>query len=105
MTAPNRRRPTFRLRTLFVLVTLVSVCCWLGLNYQQVRVRASLYERVRNNTAGTLEHPNATELPMIWRLMGARQIDAFVLEPYASDADVDELRAAFPEAVVKRHGD
>ncbi len=103
--APKRRWFRFGLRTLFVLVTLVSVCCWLGLNYRQVRVREYLYQRATNNSAGTLEPPYATELPMIWRLMGARQVDGFLLEPYASDEDVEELRAAFPEAVVKRAGE
>jgi hypothetical protein len=103
-TAPKHRW-SFSLRTLFLAVILASICCWLGLNYQQVRLRAYLYKRAINNTAGVREPARSTKLPTIWRLMGARQVDGFLLETDASDTDMTQLQAAFPEAVVRRAGE
>ena len=100
-TSPRRwLRLMFTLRTLFVLLTIAALGLgWVGYHIQWIRQRHLLLGRFLGE--GDLEMP--MELApggLAW--FGEGGLEVVSLPPDASDADVQEVRRAFPEAEVTR---
>ena len=107
--APNRRWFRFSLRTVFVVVTIVGcIGAWATyhLNWQRQRRHA-----IENGEVGVIvsasafvAHPPPRQPPLSLRLFGAESIYGFglVSAADASDAELERLRALFPETTVVR---
>ena len=101
-----RRRWTFSLRTLFVVMTLAGVACGIGWTVHRVhdrdRLLASL--RVRGALVGkAVSDAPARGVPFLWSMLGARPVGVFVLpEDGFTNAEVAEIAAMFPEAAIKQ---
>jgi hypothetical protein len=97
MTAP-RRRWTFGLRTLFVVVTVLG--CWLGWQVDLVQERRSLLPWIEDNATGW-SHPHLVVMPRVsWirSLLGDQYfIDAITFPADVDEAKLREGRRAFPE--------
>ena len=98
---PKRRRFRFSLRTLFVVITVLTV--WLGWNVYQVRTREMVRQYIVNSGQGGLvlgppEKPWKS-LPIMWRLLGVEPVQTLRLEGMSlTDEDRKEIVASFPEA-------
>jgi hypothetical protein len=98
--ASFRHLVTFRLRGLFIAVTLVGA--WLGWNLHRVRQREQAL--VTLNSPGVVfsictdgSHP----IPLAWKLLGAESLDIIVLADQPGSATQRrELQRMFPEATV-----
>ena len=109
---PRRRWLAFRLRTLFVVVTLLA--CWLGWELRIVRERQAMLRWVEEHRGSVDEfdqpgtgmglrlQTNRRKFPAMRRLFGDAPI-AFLLfyepEGRAEQKDVDRISAMFPEAI------
>ncbi|HEY1784219.1 MAG TPA: hypothetical protein VGG30_01675, partial [Pirellulales bacterium] len=106
MTAP-RRRWSFSLRTLFVVVTVAA--CWLGWEENIVRQRAQFYAWVVDNggfdfyegfAPGTTRIP-IPELSAIRRLLGDKP-RAYLVLPIGTHPEREKMaKSLFPEAKVE----
>src|SRR4051812_27174232 len=93
--APNRRWFRFRLRTLFVMVTVFG--CSLAWNLPSVRARHEAlqwcYSACAENAPGKRH-----EIPISWRLLGAEPVWCLVITREVSREEAARLGALFPEA-------
>jgi len=100
--APKRRWLRYFLRTLFVVVTATVCFSWVGWNLYQIREREKLIEWARSTGVPVFEgqQPRMAQrpLPFIWRLLGARRVDAFGVNERLSDQDRQRIRSLFPES-------
>jgi len=104
MTRAPKRRWSFSLRTLFVVVTLGG--CWLGYHLNWIRERHALRDEP-NVTASFIPMQRAPSLAL--RLMGERGANSIFLHyawgsPTLSESDEAQKNLAsrlFPEAIVK----
>ena len=94
-----KRRFQFRLRTLFVVVTLVAVACsYIAHEWRIVRKRRDLDQAF----AGSYLPGSPDKLPWLRRVMG--DVTYEEMELYGiSDDDLVRVREAFPEAEVIQH--
>jgi hypothetical protein len=104
----RRRWSRYSLRTLFVVMAVVGLLTWwVQGNVEQVRERERLLEWADANFVphGNYKPPDspANSLPIMWRLLGAKQVDAFLIDPLVPVADQERLRAAFPESAFHKH--
>ena len=104
MTAP-RRRLSFRLRTLFVVVTVAG--CWLGWQIHIVRERRGVLNHLRGgvgivqiSVSGTRSEVN---IPFWRSWLGDEPIACLILpaKTFSRD-DLRRVRSLFPEADVGR---
>ena len=104
--APSRRWFAYSLRTLFVVVTLVgTVLSCLVWNVRCVNERDRMIEWADANhlSHGLMPLPPSVpkqRLPIMWRLLGARRVDAFCFDKPVRASDQQRLKAAFPEAII-----
>jgi hypothetical protein len=105
MTPTPKRRWSFSLRVLFLVVTVVGI--WLGWNLKQVRDRERMLALIVERDAtviglGSYEKP----LPLIWWLFGAKSIGRGIIiwmpESQFTDDEVERAKYLFPEASVDR---
>jgi hypothetical protein len=103
--APNRRW-SFTLRTLFVMVTVFGI--WLGYQMNWIRQRERAIEDgevgLIIGAGPNIPHPTPQPPPWTLRLFGAQANYGygFVTSPDATDAELERLRALFPETTVDR---
>ena len=114
-----RRWLRFSLRTMFLLLTVLSV--WLGWNLNRVRQRerllslAGVYKFDGGPLSRGLKNARATapRVPVVWSWLGAKHVGLLYLDRYRiTDPDFEHYRAMFPEAnlcagyivVVDNHG-
>jgi hypothetical protein len=91
---PRRSWPSFSLRTLFLLTTVVA--CWLGWQAKIVAERKSAMEIGRIGWEPDVYGP---DLGTVRRWMGDYPIrEFFVFEDQISAQEIERIRAAFPEA-------
>ncbi|HEV2972350.1 MAG TPA: hypothetical protein VGY55_20415 [Pirellulales bacterium] len=94
----------FHLRTLLIVVTLLTIpCAYIGAQAEIVRERKAMLE----NGHLTLSEatPARNRLPRLRVWLG--DVDCFILyfDPIVSDSDLERYRVAFPEAQVTRFTD
>jgi len=101
--APPRRRFRFSLRTLFVLVTVLSV--WLGVQMKWIRDRhtalreARPFVRFSPHTSGMFQVEHAA--PWSIRIFGEQPVNTILVHAGGgNDYSEDELKRLFPEARV-----
>jgi hypothetical protein len=114
MTAP-RRRWSFSLRTLFVVVTVVA--CWLGAwianESSLVRERGRLIAEYADDTKGkwpgpargkyTLLPPESDEPPAWRKLLGDRLFEGGTVDGYLTITEKLALRRAFPTSDIAEY--
>jgi hypothetical protein len=97
MTAP-RRRWSFTLRTLFVVVTMFG--CWLGWQAKTVHDRLAVKRQLE--AAGGYAWPNDDESQRSWprwrRFLGDQRMFGMELPPKYDPKLKAELESLFPEA-------
>ena len=112
ISAPNRRWPTFTLRTLFVVVTVLA--CWLAWTAYHVSehnrvARLLLDANGTGTTSITAVWDDEGEewkldvrgrLPIGWRLFGAIPVDSITLDSDATESDFHDYTRLFPEAYI-----
>jgi hypothetical protein len=102
MTTAPKRRWSFSLRMLFVVVTvLATLLSWIAYNLNWIRQRHALLARSRGHTDGFASPPGA-----LW-LFGEQGfgevefifvVDHFEDQPFSSYEDFMRVQRAFPEA-------
>src|SRR5258708_29393721 len=94
---PARRRFQFRLRKVFVVVTLLAV--WMGWQAHIVRHRKEMLDWMiaRQWAVVELGPDQSPSLPWHRRLMGDREL-SIVVTGHGTPEDQQEVQAAFPEA-------
>ena len=104
-TSPQRRWFRFSLRTMFLVVAIVGLLAWwIRRNVEQVRQRELLLEWASANYVrhGNIKQPephfHPIPLPITWRLLGAKRVDVFIIDPSAPAFSQEKLKAAFPES-------
>lgn len=99
---PRGRWLAFRLRTMFVWVTLVGA--FLGWNLHHVRMREGLLKRPGVFSYGSSPTPaSQKQLPWLWSVFGARHVGQIQLPPDEfTQEDLFVFEAEFPEADVRR---
>jgi len=109
MTAPKRRWLRFSLRTLFAMVTVVSVLTgWVVYQLSWIRQRDRAIENgevgIIVSGGAFIAHPAPKQPPWQLRLFGAQAVTDFglVTNRSASDVELERLRALFPETTVDR---
>ena len=98
--APRRRWFRFSLRTFLVLVTLAGcVIGWLGWNVEIVRRRQAMLNlmRYRWSVTVSIDPERAVRLSWIRRMLGDESRHVDIQGHAMTKAELDELRAAFPE--------
>ena len=104
--APKRHWFRFSLRTLFVTVTALGLLFgWLAWNVQWVNERQRLLGwaddiHISHGILGVVRNSPPRRLPIMWRLLGAQRIDVFTFDKAVPISDQEQLKAAFPEAIV-----
>ena len=100
-----RRWFRFKLRTMFIVMTVLSV--WLGWNLDRVRqrerflLRAGVYpfDSGSLTRGGRVARATAARVPVIWSWLGAKHVGLVYLDRYRiTDADFERTRGLFPEA-------
>jgi hypothetical protein len=102
---PKRKRRwfQFRLRTLMIVVTLLAtVCAYVSWQMRIVRERqAEVNREVEGRIIGTDDVEKDNPVPWIRRLLGDQCV-LLIWMPLGTDpAELDRLRALFPEALVE----
>ena len=94
---PARRRFQFRLRTVFVVVTLLAV--WMGWQAHIVRHRKEMLDWMiaRQWAVVELGPDQSPSLPWHRRLMGDREL-SIVIPDHGTHENQQEVQAAFPKA-------
>jgi hypothetical protein len=87
-------RPRFSLRTLFVLIALISIP--LGWMAYQLNWKRQRYDFLVRNHSAKLEMRTDRAAPWSLRLFGETHADYLL---YVPDADMEEARTLFPEAI------
>jgi hypothetical protein len=105
-----RRRFQFRLRTLFIGVTLLAVPLgYVGWQVKIVRERKAIIEG--NELIGAMAidasgrdkvAPGRPDIPWIRRLLGDQDYLNIFAPRSATDEDIERFRSVFPEAEVKQ---
>lgn len=90
---PTKRRWSYSLRTLFVVVTLVAI--WLGWSVNWIRQRHEYLEQAYS-------HGSGVPAPMVLRLLGESGSPVIVPQGDATDAEMDYAAKLFPEAEIYR---
>jgi hypothetical protein len=119
---PDRRWFQFRLRTLLIGVAVVATLCSLGVPYLQrwqarrdqeelVRQQQKIVD-LRDRTLGNHRivawysqderDEYASKIPLLRRQLGDHYESGIVLGDFATNAQIEEYQAAFPEAEVIR---
>ena len=94
-------RPRFSLRTLLVVVTLVSI--WLGWNWRTMKSRQQILESIQMAGGFTFNVLGTAKISVIRNLLGDRPHEQIILpEDRFSTADVRHIESLFPEAGVFR---
>ena len=104
--APKRRWFRFSLRTLFVVVTMFGVACWLGWNLRVVRQRDDaiwLIESKGGQVDFAQPGSEQFEVPLVFRLFGGRSVE-WLMAPMLdfTAEDCDRFKRLFPEAKIRR---
>ena len=106
MSGLRRRWLRFGLRTLFLVTTIACVALWLGREMQLVHERQALRDHLRakkENVFVAKDWPDISTTPIqvsrLRRWMGDEAVVAINLPPGSTEADVDNARKIFPEAV------
>ncbi len=94
----RRPRFQFRLRTLFVMMTIVAVACWhVSGEWRAVHARRSYISRNQN----VFDGPDSTDTPTwLCRRFGDKCHGLVILHDGATEDDFSEAKALFPEADV-----
>ncbi len=105
MTKSPRTRWTFSLRTLFAVVTLFALVCWLGWNLHRVHQRDGMVISLSARGAmfgRTVSNTPQNSPPLVWKLLGAEPF-ALIEVPASGFSEDDLLRLAtlFPEATIR----
>ncbi len=91
----------FRLRTLFLVVTILAIpCAYVGWQMKLVAERERLLNTVEAVIPGRLVDDAA--LPVLRQWLGDRSCLAIGLADSESDKTIERYRRAFPEAIVVR---
>ena len=100
MTAP-RRRWSFGLRTLFVVVTIGTLACWIGWQAKLVRDRRQKATWVEKNSATWRSIPTRSTNGLSWirRVLGDRELNGqFWFLPEVDRSVLDDTSRLFPES-------
>ncbi len=105
MTESPRHRWTFSLRTLFAVVTLFALVCWLGWNLHRVHQRDGMVISLSARGAmfgRTVSNTPHNSPPLVWKLLGAEPVQLIEV-PASGFSEDDLLRLAtlFPEATIR----
>jgi hypothetical protein len=106
MTAPDRRRFRWSLRTMFVVVTVFAV--WLGWHFSDIHQRQVMRNLIKANKGAVVVDPRddgnpSPDIPKWRRLLGDEgAVDFIALPDTSSDEQVSQVRRLFPEAQVIR---
>ena len=103
-----KSRFQFRLRTLLIGVTLLAVLCgYLAHEAKIVRERKRVYYKLRDRGFEALRGPDSIPYGPNWiRLaLGDAPIEAIRAPALATDAEIREMRKAFPEARMNEASD
>jgi hypothetical protein len=100
--ASNHRWFQFSLRTLFVAVTVAALFLgWIGWRLNQARQRENLLQSLGVDGARITRIP-AQSSPFMLRKFGTTYIGEILLPSSKfSDADINRVRAIFPEAKIE----
>ena len=100
MNAPTPpRRFRFGLRTLFVVVTVVAVGCWVANSLYWIRQRHEMLEVVAAMTYPSEDDPTMTAPGCLW-LFGEKGV-AVVFVFSADQNQMEQLSCLFPEAEIR----
>jgi hypothetical protein len=99
------KRFQFRLRTLFIVVTLLAApCAYVGWQEKIVREREAMSDP-SNVLVFCTDVDQSEDIPLVRRWLGDQLYRSVVLSDAASDDMVSEYKMAFPEADVMRLSD
>ena len=101
------KRFQFRLRTLFIVVTVAAVgCAWLGHECRIMQERRAMRAWIEKNggvcTIDALSPDSqAEEQSLVPRWLGGQRVDDVLLIPPAADVVVERVKAALSGTVVR----
>ena len=105
MSETPKRRWSFSLRTLFVVVTIFA--CWLGWNVHQLQKREAFQQSLLERGVVFLDDPPISttgptkRMPLTWYLLGAKPVVAIELHPsLLEEIGESTITAYFPEAEI-----
>jgi hypothetical protein len=98
-----RRRFQFRLRTLMIAVAVVAIpCAYVGWQMKIVRTRrAELNRTVDARLVGIADDDEERVIPWVRRVLGDQRVASIRMLVGTDVAELDRLRALFPEAKVE----
>jgi hypothetical protein len=99
MTHVRKRRWSFRLRTLFVVVT--ALACWLGYESNGIHQRRKELSLITSG-GGLVRYGDrrAMERPAFWTWCGEKLIREIYLPPAYTQADGERMAEIFPDALI-----
>jgi len=104
---PRRRWFRFSLRTLFVLVAVVSIVLgWVESNRRWIRDRHNALNYAQQSTIWNIwENPADERLPWGLRILGERCYQLTVFDPIEQDEEsrIQRFRELFPEGISVRN--
>lgn len=101
-----KRRFQYRLRTLFVIVTLAAILCsWFGAQAKAVRERREMLAHIENDLKGQTvwilgDRPIPT-VPLVRRMLGDEAIEVIDLPTSTSAQECRRIQSVFPEAFLR----
>jgi hypothetical protein len=105
--APKRRRRfQFRLRTLFVLVTMAAVACgYVAHEYRIVRERTAMVYSGHWTDSARCYPSSAGKIPWLRVMLGDRAYSDITISQRTPEKDLEQYKALFPEAAIARYED
>jgi len=99
------RRRLFRFSLKWLLIAVTAVAFWLGWNKYQLHRREQIVTWITQNGMGRISMGEPQfpwkQLPITWRLLGAKPVGEILFQGYSDDGTRAELSAYFPEAVIR----